>query len=151
MRNVLAVLASAVLCALPEPSAAADRIAPRARLQQTLVAESEAFMQHWQRGNMAGLSRILTADFLYAGPQGVSSRKSALDVIRQCHLSSYSFDDLKMRRLSAGSAVLIYRLKQDLTCFGKKEPPLTLNSDTFVRRGGKWYIVLTTQTTLSPN
>lgn len=139
----------AFLTAPPSASLAADQPTRDRQLQRALVAESDAFMEYWKKGDLPRLSAILAPDFVYAGPQGISSRQAALDVIRQCKLSAYSFRDLQMRRLSPDAAVLVYRLNQDLTCFGKKDPSVTLNSDTFVKRRGKWYIVLTTQTTLT--
>lgn len=129
---------------------AADNVGPDAKLQQELVRESAAFMDYWKKGDSERLANILAADFVYASPQGAASRAVALDVIGHCQLVSFAFSHVQMLRLSADSAVLIYTLNQDLTCFGQKDPAVTLNSDTFVRRRGQWKIVLTTQTTLAP-
>ncbi|MEQ7874929.1 nuclear transport factor 2 family protein [Sphingomonas sp. ASV193] len=144
--NSAVVLASAMLTVTPTMSA---RGSAQTELQTKLVKISKDFMDDWKAGKSAALADILTQDFIYASPQGAVSRQTALNVVSHCQLSSYSFERVEMRQLSADAAVLIYKLNQDLTCFGKKEPAATINSDTFVRRGGKWKIVLTTQTTLS--
>lgn len=44
--------------------------------------------------------------------------------------------------------MLIYSNHSDLTGFGQQVPPAVVSTDTFVRRGGKWFLLMTISTPL---
>jgi hypothetical protein len=117
-------------------------------LQTTLLSVSKAFMSGCQQHNSAAAAATLTPDFIYAGPHGAVSKAAVLGAIAHCELTSYAFSDEQMRQTSTDSAILIYKLTQDLTCAGHKQPQNTINTDTLVRRDGHGLISVTTETEL---
>jgi hypothetical protein len=116
-----------------------------ASVQNVLEVIANDFMIAWQKQDMTTISSILAPDFLLAGPHGVKTRAYTLNVLTHCTLGKFTLDDFQMRQTSADSAILLYTIHRDLTCFGKKDLENTLNTDTFLRKDGKWSIVLTTE------
>jgi hypothetical protein len=49
-------------------------------------------------------------------------------------------------QISSESAALVYKIHQSASCAGHPDPPTVLNTDTLVRRKGKWVFLLTTST-----
>jgi hypothetical protein len=129
------------------PSAAIVRGADSngAPVQSELEGIAKNFMVAWQKQDMTTISNILAPDFLFAGPHGVKTRAYTLNVLTHCTLGQFTLEDFQMRQTSADSAILLYKIHRDLTCFGKKDLENTLNTDTFLRKDGKWFIVLTTE------
>ena len=70
------------------------------------------------------------------------------DLSTHCELRSFKLGEPKLLRTGENAAVLIYTIHQDLTCFGHQDVPDVVNTDTFVRRGGKWLFTMTTSTPL---
>jgi len=114
-------------------------------VQNALAAIANDFMVAWQKQDMATISNILAPDFLFVGPHGVKTRTYTLNVLTHCTLGNFTLQDFQMRQTSADSAILLYTIHRDLTCFGKKDLENTLNTDTFLRKNGQWSIVLTTE------
>ena len=119
-------------------------------LQSTLFVLVNEFMTNWQKHNFRAMAAPLAPEFVYVGPQGVTSREAVVqDLTTHCDMKSYSLGEPKMVRTGEDAAALIYTIHQDLTCFGYPEAADVVNSDTFVRRGGKWMFAMTTSTPLA--
>jgi hypothetical protein len=116
-----------------------------ASVQSALETIANEFMVAWQKQDMTTISNILAPDFLFAGPHGVKTRAYTLNVLTHCTLGKFTLEDFQLRQTSADSAILLYKIHRDLTCFGKKDLENTLNTDTFLRKAGKWTIMLTTE------
>jgi hypothetical protein len=119
-------------------------------VQKVLEGLADDFMVAWQKQDLSIISNILAPEFIFAGPHGVNSRAATLTVLGHCKLGVFTLTDFQIRQTSADSAILLYKIHRDLACFGKKDLENTLNTDTFVRRDGKWSIVLTTEGELLP-
>ncbi len=63
-----------------------------------------------------------------------------------CTLTSYRLSDVLVVQISAESAALVYKMHQSASCAGHPDPPTVLNTDTMVRRKGKWIFLRTTST-----
>jgi hypothetical protein len=113
--------------------------------QDALMAIANDFMVAWQKQDMSTISDILAPDFLFAGPHGVVPKATTLKALSHCALGTFTLEDFQMRRTSSDSAVLIYKIHRDLECGGKKDLEDTLNTDAFIRRNGKWSIIVTTE------
>jgi hypothetical protein len=147
MHRALCLLA---LTAVSIPAAPAQTSDPS--LKGTLFALSEKFMTDWQKHDTAALAASFAPEFVYVGPHGPIPRQGVInDLGTHCTLASYKLGEPQMLQTSAESAVLIYSIHQDLTCFGQPDVPDVLNTDTFVKRGGRWLFAMTTSTPLAPH
>ena len=145
---LLVLLAGAPLCA---GQASSPRMSPPpSGLQSTLFGLANEFMSSWQKHDYTAMAAPLAPEFVYVGPQGVAPREAVMqDLSTHCDLKSFTLGEPKLLRTGEDAAVLIYTVHQDLTCFGHPDAPDAVNSDTFVRRDGKWMFAMTTSTPLA--
>jgi hypothetical protein len=140
----------ALLCSHALSAQSTDPAQPAhddASLKPVLVAQVNAFMQAWQRQDAAALTATMAPDFRYVSSQGVAPREGVVAALTHaCTLSSYSLSDVQLVTISSDSAVLIYKIHQSASCAGHPDPPVVLNTDTLIRRGGRWVFLLTTST-----
>ncbi len=116
-------------------------------LKNQLVAQVDVFMHAWEKQDAAALTATMAPEFLYITSQGVTPGDSVVGALTHaCTLKSYSLSDVRVVPISTYSAVLVYRLTQSASCMGHPDPPVVLNTDTLVRRGGRWLFLLTTST-----
>ena len=133
------------LVGLAQAPSASDK-----RLKATLVPLLDKFMADWQKHDAAALLTSLAPEFVYVGPHGpVPRERVVLDLTTHCTLASYKLGEPRILQTSAESAVLIYTIHQDLTCFGRPDVSEVVNTDTLMKRGGKWLFVMTTSTPLA--
>ena len=93
------------------------------------------------------LTATMAPEFLYVSSQGIAPREAVVAALTHaCTLTSYSLSDIRLVPISSDSAVLVYKIHQSASCEGHPDPPLVLNTDTLVRRNGKWLFLLTTST-----
>ena len=138
-------LCSRVLCA--QNTDPAQPVHDETSLKPVLVAQVNAFMHAWQRQDAAALTMTMAPDFLYVSSQGVAPREGVVAALTHaCTLSAYSLSDVRLVNISSESAALIYKIHQSASCAGHADPPVVLNTDTLIRRGGKWVFLLTTST-----
>ena len=129
------MLAGAPLCA---GQASSPRMSPPpSGLQSTLFGLATDFMSNWQKHDSTALAASLAPEFVYVGPQGVAPREGVVqDLSTHCDLKSFTLGEPKLLRTGEDAAVL-------------PDAPDYVNSDTFVRRGGKWLFAMTTATPLA--
>jgi hypothetical protein len=118
--------------------------------QEIIDLEQEFWDAIRERDNR---SAAMTDDpCLVTGAQGASeidrAQFSRLLESDTWKLHEYEFRDVHVRRLTDDVAVIAYIVREKLTVEGK---PLTLeaaDASTWVRRGGKWYCALHTESVL---
>ncbi len=116
-------------------------------LKDILVNRVNTFMHAWQKQDAAALTATMAPEFLYVSSQGIAPREAVVAALTHaCTLTSYSLSDIRLVPISSDSAVLVYKIHQSASCEGHPDPPLVLNTDTLVRRNGKWLFLLTTST-----
>ncbi len=152
MRGLCAAIFLTSLCS---SASWAQRTAPvqpmrdDAVLKEALVAKVNGFLLAWENHDAAALTAALAPDFLYVSSQGVAPREGVVAALTHtCTLSSYSLSDVQLVKISPESAALVYKIHQSSSCAGHPDPPMVLNTDTLVRRGGKWVFLLTTSTSV---
>ena len=140
---LFASLSSSLLCAqnaAPAPPAPVD-----ASFKDLLVARVDSFMLAWKKQDAAALTATMAPDFLYVSSRGVTGREGIVAALTHaCTLTSYSLSDVQVVQISSESAALIYKIHQSASCAGHSDPAAVLNTDTLVRREGKWVFLLTT-------
>jgi hypothetical protein len=148
LRSVAAACALAAAFSTIAVPAFAQASAPKDPLQQKLESMRQTAMTAWQHKDAETLKQTMAPDFLFVGPQGVSTRDGWLSSLGFCSLVSYSIGDVQMRTLPSKGAVLVYKLHYVGDCGGKPIPADTTVTDTYARRNGRWWIVATTFTPL---
>ena len=141
---LFASLSSNLLCAQTAAPAPAD-----SSLRDTLLARVDSFMLAWKKQDAAALTATLAPEFLYVSSRGVTGREGVVATLTHaCTLTSYSLSpsDVQVVQISSESAVLVYKIHGSSACAGHPAPPASQNTDTLVRREGKWVFLLTTST-----
>jgi hypothetical protein len=116
-------------------------------LKDELVARVDAFMKAWEKQDATALRATLAPDFLYVTSRGAAPREGVVGALTHaCTLTSYSLSDVRIVPISTNSAALVYKIHQTASCAGHPDPPVVQNTDTLVRREGKWLFLLTTST-----
>jgi hypothetical protein len=116
-------------------------------LKDQLVAQVDAFMHAWEKHDTAALEATMAPEFWYVSSRGVAPKEDVVGALTNaCTLTSYSLSDVRVMPISPDSAALVYKIHQSVSCAGHPDPPVVLNTDTLVRRDGKWLFLLTTST-----
>lgn len=149
MKNLFFGSLLAVLCCFSINAQDARGLAQRddAALKDQLVAQVDAFMHAWERKDAASLTATMAPEFLYVTSRGVTPRDGVVGALTHaCTLTSYSLSDVRVLPISTDSATLVYKLTQSASCMGHPDSPVVLNTDTLVRREGRWLFLMTTST-----
>jgi hypothetical protein len=149
MKNVYFVPLLAILCCSSMNVQEAYGFAQRddAPLKAQLVAQVEVFMHAWETKDASALAGTMAPGFLYVTSRGVTPKDGVVGALTHaCTLTSYSLSDVRVLPISTDSAALVYKLTQSVSCMGHPDPPVVLNTDTLVRREGRWLFLMTTST-----
>ncbi len=142
---LFASLNSCLLCA--QNAAPPPPVPVESSFRDMLVARVDSFMLAWKKQDAVGLTATMAPDFLYVSSRGVTGREGVVGALTHaCKLTSYSLSDVQVARISSEAATLIYKIHQSASCAGHPDPPVVLNTDTLVRRDGKWLFLVTTST-----
>ena len=115
-------------------------------LKSTLLGRGDAMMAAWKKHDAAGIASTFAPDFIYVGAEGISmGADTTVKTLMNCALAGYSVEESALKQVSPTVAILITRQKQQLSCFGHPAPPVMNMSDTYVKRNGKWVILLHTE------
>ena len=135
------------ICLRGQNSAPTQPLGDDMSLKDVLVAQVNTFMHAWERQDAAALTETMAPEFLYVTSRGVTPREGIVAALTHaCTLASYSLSDVRLVQISSDSAVLVYKIHQSASCAGHADPAVVLNTDTSVRRDGKWLFLLTTST-----
>jgi hypothetical protein len=149
MKNLHLIPLFAALCCSSMKAQEAQGLARRddSALKDQLVAQVDAFMHAWERQDAATLTGTMAPEFLYVTSRGVTPRDGVVGALTHaCTLTTYSLSDVRVLPISTDSATLVYKLTQSASCMGHPDSPVVLNTDTLVRRAGRWLFLLTTST-----
>jgi uncharacterized protein (TIGR02246 family) len=132
----------ATLAAFPaaraQPSQASDDA-----LKAVLLSRGDEMMAAWKKHDRAGIASVFSPDFIQIGGESmVVDRNTTLDGLMHCDLLSYRIAESSLKRLSPTAAVLITKQEQKITCFGQPAPPVMNMTDTYVKRDGRWLILI---------
>ena len=118
-----------------------------AAMKEQIIAQVDTFMHAWKMHDAAALAATMAPEFLYVSSQGVAPKEGIVGALTHaCTLTNYSLSDVRVVRISSDSAAVVYKIHQSASCAGHADPPVVLNTDTLVRRDGKWLFLLTTST-----
>ena len=116
-------------------------------MKEQIIAQVDSFMHAWEKRDAVALAATMAPEFLYVSSHGIAPKDGVVGALTHaCTLTSYSLSDVRVVRISSDSAAVVYKLHQSASCAGHADPPVVLNTDTLVRRDGKWLFLLTTST-----
>jgi hypothetical protein len=94
----------------------------------------------WKNMDPEYFRNFLSEDHIDVGGYGVLPKAGVLKSIEQraCTVANYEVSDFRFTQLSADTAVLTYRAKQDTKCGNNAVPSPVWVSSVYVRRKGKW-------------
>lgn len=109
-------------------------------------------MAAWKAHDRAGLLSTLAPDFVAVGFGGsmTTDLDATIKALMGCELTSYRIADSSLKQLSPTVAVLITRQQQQITCSGHPAPASMDMTDTYVKRDGKWLILIHIETVSQP-
>ncbi len=94
---------------------------------------------------------LVTPDFMFISGRGkLYSLEQNIETLKPCSFHSFNIQAPQTRWLSPNAAVIVYHLFLDATCAGHKIPTDFEVSDVWVRRNGKWAVLLYGETEAAP-
>ncbi len=112
-------------------------------LKAILLRRGDEMMSAWKRHDSAGIASTFAPDFVQVGGHAMAIGADAtITALMSCNLTSYHITESVLKQLSPTAAVLITRQQQQLTCSGHPAPPVMNMTDTYVKRDGKWLILI---------
>ena len=115
-------------------------------LKDVLLKRNDEFMSAWKRHDRAAITSTLAPEFLNVGGNGMATGLDAtLNRLLSCTLTSYHPTESRLLQLSPTAAVIIARQQQEISCSGHPAPPVVDATDTYVKRNGRWLIIMHTE------
>jgi hypothetical protein len=149
--NALLLCSLATLAFLSQAKAQSTTKADDA-LKAVLLKRGDEFMSAWKKHDSAGIASILAPDFVDVGGEAMANGLDAsMKALMSCDLTSYRITDSALKQLSPIAAVLITKQQQQITCFGHPAPPVMYMTDTYVKRDGRWLILIHIEAAPAPS
>ncbi len=124
----------------------AKSTAPGEALKAVLLKRGDAMMAAWKRHDRAGVAATFARSFVYVGGDALATDKEAtLTGLMGCDLSSYRIAESSVKEISPSVAILLTRQEQQVTCGGQVLPVVMNMTDTYVKQGGNWVILMHTE------
>jgi len=119
-------------------------------LEQELLALEKRCWQAQKDKDGAAAAELTDEACLIAGAQGVVEidRRNLVGMLEDAswRIHDYSIgDDVHVRRLDADTAILAYKVHEDLTVDGEPVSIDAADTSAWVRRGGRWLCALHTE------
>ena len=139
------MVALCLALAVVSPSWAADP-------KEDIVAVEKGSWKAWANHDAKAYADTITDDATLVTADGdVKTGKEILDSVTShtCDVKGFDLADTKLRQLSPDTAILTYKLTQDITCEGQKAPTKVFATSIYVRQEGKWRSALYQETAQS--
>jgi uncharacterized protein (TIGR02246 family) len=119
-------------------------------LEQELLALEKQYWQAQKDKDGAAAAELTDEACLIAGAQGVVEidRRTLVGMMEDASWSieDYSIgDDVRVRQLDADTAILAYKVHEDLTVDGEPVSIDAADTSAWVRRDGRWLCALHTE------
>lgn len=148
MRKLLTLVA--IILALSSLAAAQTR--GESRTEKRIRRINSEIAEAGLRGDKATAERLIADDYLYTGMDGKTRTKAQIIKDMQPMPASIKYsskmEDVAIRDFG-GTAVMSYRMVEDVEINGQKNSTEYRSTDVFMRRKGKWQLIAT-HTSLIP-
>jgi ketosteroid isomerase-like protein len=150
MRQLL-IVALAVACA---PSSVAAQTRADTRTEREIRRINSEVAEAGLRGDKATAERLIADDYLYTGMDG--STRTKAQIIRGMQplpadvKYSSRIEDVVIRDFG-GTAVMSYRMVEDVEVKGQRSSTQYRSTDVFMRRRGKWQLIATHSSLIPAN
>jgi hypothetical protein len=117
-------------------------------VEAQLISLEKQAAEAFKEKNFNFFQSYLSNDVVGITPTGAVGKSEVIKLISSmdCKVNSVSMDSYKTKMLNKDTAVLTYKTTQDITCDGKKEPPIVWCWTLYVKDGGKWQAVFHQET-----
>jgi ketosteroid isomerase-like protein len=119
--------------------------------EQEILGLEKTFWDAMKNGDGATAARLTAESSIVIGPQGIAELEpSALKGMIESapyKLERYSFDekDVHVRTIGGDTAVITYKINEELTVDGQQVELDAYDASVWVRRDGRWTCVLHTE------
>lgn len=140
MRAQLAAFSFAVATLVSGPGRADEAVQIDAQVKATITDLENRSWVAWKARDGNYFEQFTSGDHLDVGAGGPMDRDAVVSGVSSpaCAVASYSVGPMRFVRLTADSAMLIYRAEQDTTCGGKPVPSPSWVTSVYVYRDGRW-------------
>jgi Domain of unknown function (DUF4440) len=98
-----------------------------------------------QAHDTAAFHAMLLPDFLYV-QKAIETRDQIMQNLDTCTLTSFKFSNHQLRVLSADAVIIAYNAASEITCDQTRLKGNYNATTTWVRRDGKWFAQIHTET-----
>jgi Domain of unknown function (DUF4440) len=150
--RVRRLLLATTLAALSSATANAAPFADDAQVQAALTDLETRSWVAWKGHDGKYFENFLSDDHVEVGFGGPAGKAAIVAGVAgpSCTVESYTLGPMQYSRVSADTAVLIYRAAQTTKCGGQPVPSPVWATSVFVKRDGKWLNFLYQHTPAAP-
>ena len=124
------------------------------RVEQEIRRINREVAEAGLRGDKATAERLIADDYLYTGMDGSTRTKAQIIKDMQPLPANINYssrvEDVVIRDFG-GTAVMSYRMVEDVEVNGQKNSMQYRSTDVFMRRKGKWQLIATHTSTIPSN
>lgn len=124
----------------------AAALAQQDGLQRQVLAKERQELDCLKSGNYAEFASLLADDAVFVDTHGPAGKADIVRNAAGVRLSRYTMEDMRFVRLSARSALLIYKLTETGTSRGREFTATVYVSALWGERGGKWICLYSQET-----
>ena len=123
------------------------------KVKAALIAQVTQANTAWLKKDKQFFQDTVSEEAQFVLYFGVFSKPQILlaATMHNCTFKDPVVDNAKLTMPDLESAVLTYRVTQEVTCNGKAEPTPSWCSTSFVKRKGKWLVILHQETPAQKN
>lgn len=138
--SIFLAMSTASVQAVHSSVHAKDAASEAAATQERLTSLERQSWVAWQSHDHDFFAQVLANDHVDVGTRGIADKPGVIAGVTSpaCTVKSYALGDLKFTRLSADSAMIVYRAQQDTTCGSVRVPSPTWVTSVYVNRNGQW-------------
>lgn len=133
---LLVAMAIAPFAAYPQGKGQPSKIAAPS-LEKTILDQEKASWETLKQKNYSAFGELLADDYAGIDNTGISSRAELLKSMPELRLLNYTMEDVKVRSVANGVALITYKAKLSGSYQGKELKPIYASS-VWVKRGSKW-------------
>lgn len=133
------VVSILLLASLAQPQAAAPQHKPAVPpLKETILKREQATWETIQKKSYKAFADLLTADFIAIDNTGMAGGADTLKAVTEMILNDFSLEDVRVRTISNGVALITYKVKITGSYQGKECTRTIYAASVWVKQGGKW-------------
>jgi len=107
-------------------------------LKETILQRERATWETIQKKSYKAFADLLTADYVAIDNTGMAGRSDTLKAVTEMILNDFSMQDVRVRKIANGVALITYKVKVRGSYQGKEYTRPIFAASVWVKQGGKW-------------